>query len=61
MLKKGGTFTAVDYRLTPHQKARSLMRLDEMYEVDRMYLVSAEDFKVRENYEVVPVYAAFCL
>lgn len=61
LLKKSGQYTAVDYRLTPHQKTRSLSRLHDTCPPDKMYLVSIENFKHKELYDIVPFYAAFCI
>lgn len=61
LLEKDSAFTGVDYRLSPHQKTRNLARLNTMCDVDKMYLISTEDFKEKEQYEIVPFYAVFCI
>lgn len=92
ILCRNNHLTAVDYRITPHQKCRSLMQLyhalsrsDSNYtnqtdhptdntqnnslpstpnslpQIEQMYLLSVEDFKVKEHYKIIPVYAAFCI
>ena len=80
LLSKNGHLIAVDYRTSPHQKCRNLMRLHaamastrsadtpavqqistDSFEIDQMYLVSTEDFKTKEYYQIVPVYAVFCI
>lgn len=30
-------------------------------QLKQMYLLSTEDFKSKEHYQIVPVYAAFCI
>ena len=71
LLSKNNHFIAVDYRITPHQKCRNLMRLYNirhqtdsscpLEQLKQMYLLSTEDFKSKEHYQIVPVYAAFCI
>ena len=71
LLSKNNHFIAADYRITPHQKCRNLMRLyNSRHQTDsscpleqlkQMYLLSTEDFKSKEHYQIVPVYAAFCI
>ena len=64
LLFKNNHLIAVDYRTTPHQKCRNLMRLHaapDLPEIDQMYLLSTEDFRQKEYYQIVPVYAAFCI
>ena len=61
LMEKSGQYIAVDYRLTPHQKTRSLSRLHETCPPQKMYLVSVENFKHKELYDIVPFYAAFCI
>lgn len=66
LLEKNGQYIAVDYRLSAHQKCRNLMRFKEMAPVHTenikdMYLLSVEDFKEKENYHIIPLYAAFCI
>lgn len=66
LLEKDGQYIAVDYRLSAHQKCRNLMRFKEMAPISAknikdMYLLSAEDFREKENYHIVPLYAAFCI
>lgn len=61
LLEKSGQYIAVDFRLTPHQKTRSLSRLHEICPPEKMYLVSVENFKRKELYDIVPFYAAFCI
>ena len=61
LMEKSGQCIAVDYRLTPHQKTRSLSRLHETCPPKKMYLVSVENFKHKELYDIVPFYAAFCI
>lgn len=75
ILEKSGQHIAVDYRLSPHQKCRNLMRMKESMEnkstdssckiqddfFKEMYLISSEDFKQKTYYRIVPFYAAFCI
>ena len=62
LLEKEGRHIAVDYRLTPHQKTRNLTRFRaEINTNAEMYLLSVEDFREKENYHIVPVYAGFCV
>ena len=64
LLSKNNHLIAVDYRTTPHQKCRNLMRLHaapDLPEIEQMYLLSTEDFRQKEYYQIVPVYAAFCI
>ncbi len=94
LLSKNNHFIAVDYRITPHQKCRNLMRLHDacncpngytsddnlinqvslpansqhqanfscsLEQITQMYLLSTEDFKSKEHYQIVPVYATFCI
>lgn len=61
ILRKGGEILAVDFRITPHQKTRNLARLNEICEPNHMYLVSVEDFRQKELYDIIPFYAAFCI
>lgn len=90
LLEKSGEYIAVDYRLSPHQKRRNLMRFKGMADstdmtnaeeianteerisesaqkppylenLKDMYLLSTEDFREKENYHIVPLYAAFCI
>ena len=71
LLSKNNHFIAVDYRITPHQKCRNLMPLYNirhqtasscpLEQLKQMYLLSTEDFKSKEHYQIVPVYAAFCI
>ena len=64
LLSKNNHLIAIDYRTTPHQKCRNLMRLHaapDFSEIEQMYLLSPEDFRQKESYQIVPVYAAFCI
>ena len=92
LLSGNNQLIAVDYRTTPHQKCRNLMRLHATLSntsprhtitpassptpalnpsvpsstshpagIEQMYLLSAEDFKQKECYRIIPVYAAFCI
>ena len=62
LLEKEGRHITVDYRLTPHQKTRNLTRFRaEINTNAEMYLLSVEDFREKENYHIVPVYAGFCV
>lgn len=61
LLEKNGGVTAVDYRLSPEQKSRSLTRLRESAPAAKSILLSAEDFRTKEAYEVIPFYAVFCI
>lgn len=80
LLSKNGRLIAIDYRISPHQKCRNLMRLHAtitslrsadtpavqqtsagLSEIEQMYLVSVEDFKTKEYYQIVPVYTVFCI
>ena len=64
LLSKDNYLTAIDYRTTPHQKCRNLMRLREspvLSQIRQMYLISTEDFRQKEFYRIVPVYAGFCI
>lgn len=71
LLEKSGQYIAIDYRLSPHQKCRNLMRLSDSINnhssnlqgilCKEMYLVSSEDFKEKETYRIIPFYAVFCI
>ena len=64
LLSKDNYLTAIDYRTTPHQKCRNLMRLREspvLSQIRQMYLISTEDFRQKEFYRILPVYAGFCI
>ncbi len=64
LLSRNNRLIAADYRTTPHQKCRSLMQLyttTDSQKTDQLYLFSAEDFKQKDYYRIVPIYAAFCI
>ena len=64
LLSKNSHFIAIDYRTTPHQKCRNLMQLNKSSlspAPTQMYLISAEDFRQKEAYQIVPLYAVFCI
>ena len=64
LLSKNSHFIAIDYRTTPHQKCRNLMQLNKSSlspAPTQMYLISAEDFRQKEAYRIVPLYAVFCI
>lgn len=64
LLSKDNYLTAIDYRTTPHQKCRNLMRLREspvLSQIRQMYLISTENFRQKEFYRILPVYAGFCI
>lgn len=64
LLSKNSHFIAIDYRSTPHQKCRNLMQLNKSSlspAPTQMYLISAEDFRQKEAYQIVPLYAVFCI
>ena len=64
LLSKNSYFIAIDYRTTPHQKCRNLMQLNKASlspAPAQMYLISTEDFRQKEAYRIVPVYAVFCI
>ena len=64
LLSKNSHLIAIDYRTTPHQKCRNLMQLNKSSlspAPTQMYLISAEDFRQKEAYRIVPVYAVFCI
>ena len=64
LLSKNNHFIAIDYRTTPHQKCRNLMQLNKSSlspAPTQMYLISAEDFRQKEAYRIVPLYAVFCI
>ena len=64
LLSKNSHFIAIDYRSTPHQKCRNLMQLNKSSlspAPTQMYLISAEDFRQKEAYRIVPLYAVFCI
>lgn len=61
ILRRDGCITAIDFRMSPHQKTRNLARLKDCCDVDNMYLISAEDFCSRELYDIIPFYAGFCV
>lgn len=92
LLSGNNRLIAIDYRTTPHQKCRNLIRLHAALSntsihhtithtsssspdqksstpsstsylsgIEQMYLLSVEDFKQKENYRIIPVYAAFCI
>lgn len=45
-----------------HQKTRNLTSFRAEMNIDtEMYLLSVEDFREKENYHIVPVYAGFCV
>ena len=64
LLKKDNLYIAIDYRLSPSQKQRNLARFKELYKDSQnleFYLLSTEDFKQKEAYDIVPLYAGFCI
>ena len=64
LLSKNNHFIAIDYRTTPHQKCRNLMQLNKSSlspAPTQMYLISTEDFRQKEAYRIVPLYAVFCI
>ena len=64
LLSKNSHFIAIDYRTAPHQKCRNLMQLNKSSlspAPTQMYLISAEDFRQKEAYRIVPLYAVFCI
>ena len=64
LLSKNSHFIAIDYRTTPHQKCRNLMQLNKSSlspAPTQMYLISTEDFRQKEAYQIVPLYAVFCI
>lgn len=61
LLEKDGEQAAVDFRISPGEKARNLARYKECGGSGRMYLISTEDFHQKELYDVIPFYAAFCI
>ena len=64
LLSKNSHLIAIDYRTTPHQKCRNLMQLNKSSfspAPTQMYLISAEDFRQKEAYQIVPLYAVFCI
>ena len=64
LLSKNSHLIAIDYRTTPHQKCRNLMQLHKSSlspAPTQMYLISTEDFRQKEAYRIVPLYAVFCI
>ena len=64
LLSKNSHFISIDYRTTPHQKCRNLMQLNKSSlspAPTQMYLISTEDFRQKEAYQIVPLYAVFCI
>ena len=61
LLSGNNRLIAVDYRTTPHQKCRNLMRLPDSLGIKQKYLISTEDFKIKEHYRILPVYSVFCI
>lgn len=61
LLSGNNRLIAIDYRTTPHQKCRNLMRLPDSLVIKQKYLISTEDFKNKEHYQILPVYSVFCI
>lgn len=61
LLERDGEVIAVDFRLDAGEKVRNLSRYRECCQGKKMYLISVEDFRPREMYDIVPVYAGFCI
>lgn len=61
LLSGNDRLIAIDYRTTPHQKCRNLMRLPDSLVIKQKYLISTEDFKNKEHYQILPVYSVFCI
>ena len=61
LLSGNDCLIAIDYRTTPHQKCRNLMRLPDSLGIKQKYLISTEDFKIKEHYRILPVYSVFCI
>ncbi|MDD7220259.1 MAG: AAA family ATPase [Clostridia bacterium] len=61
VLQKNNECIAVDYRLTPRLRKRSLSRMKDLFPADHMFLISTEDFRTKESYDIIPFYATFCI
>lgn len=61
LLGKDGSITAVDFRMTSDRKIRALSRLTEICPATKKILLSTEDFRFTDKYDIIPIYAAFCI
>ena len=61
LLQKEGETLAVDFRLDSHTRNRNLARYEACGETGKRILFSTENFHTKDRYEIMPLYAAFCL